>query len=261
MSFSALLGEVEPTSDGFALRVPETWHQGRTAYGGFSAALALQAAMQVGGDDLPPVRSAAIAFVGPLAGEVGVSARLLRTGRNATGIGAEIVSEGGVGFNASFVFMQPGKSSLTLNHNPPPEELIQVAQALPVAHTEHSPAFLRHHFDTRFALPRSAEKRPEICWWVRPREREGLAPMTALLLCADALPPGVLSLLGPLARVSSMIWQVNLLSSVPSTRDGWWLLRSTGDYAESGCSSQCMAIWNADGAPVVSGMQSIAMFE
>jgi acyl-CoA thioesterase len=114
-------------------------------------------------------------------------------------------------------------------------------------------------FDRRFALPRQAEPLPEINWWVRLRDHEGLDPMVELLLCADALPPGVMPLVrkGP---VSSMTWIVNLLTPLPQSRDGWWLLRAAGNYAENGCSSQDMAIWNADGVAVATGMQSIAIF-
>ena len=81
------------------------------------------------------------------------------------------------------------------------------------------------------------------------------------MLVADALPPGVLPLMQPGARVSSMTWQVNLLTSHPETRDGWWLLRAEGDFARHGCSSQRMGLWNADGVPVATGMQSIAIFD
>ena len=60
--------------------------------------------------------------------------------------------------------------------------------------------------------------------------------------------------------ISSMQWQFNLLTPMPVTRDGRWLLRSTGDYAEAGCSSQMMEVWNTEGAPVCFGTQSIALF-
>ena len=83
--------------------------------------------------------------------------------------------------------------------------------------------------------------------------------MVELMAIADALPPGVMPLLraGP---VSSMTWLVNLLTPAPTTRDGWWLVRSAGNYAENGCSSQDMGVWNADGEPVARGMQSSALF-
>ena len=93
------------------------------------------------------------------------------------------------------------------------------------------------------------------------RERDGLDGAMALLLSADALPPGVFPLLMPsIPPISSMTWQANLLTPAPATRDGWWLLRSRGDYAENGCSSQIMEAWNVDGEPVMAGMQSIALF-
>jgi len=57
-----------------------------------------------------------------------------------------------------------------------------------------------------------------------------------------------------------MTWLCNLLTPEPKTQDGWWLLRSTGDYSEKGCSSQRMAIWNTQGMPMAVGMQSVAVF-
>jgi hypothetical protein len=155
--------------------------------------------------------------------------------------------------------MGPVDSALHLNDCPPPARLIPPDEARSFVN-ERGPAFLRNHFDVRFALPKGEGKRSEMCWWVRARERAGLDPMVELMLCADALPPGVMSLLTPATPVSTMQWQVNLLTPAPVTRDGWWLLRSTGDYAEHGCSSQRMAIWNAAGVPMLAGMQSVALF-
>lgn len=258
MGLADLLATAEPRGAGFALSVPETWHQGRTAYGGFSSALALTGALRTA-DDLPPLRSAQISMIAPLFGEVEVHARLLRRGRNASWVSAEILRGGEVGLTASFVFMGPVDSTLHLDDRPAPAGLIPVDEARPFVNA-NAPAFLRNHFDVRFALARGEEKRPEFCWWIRAREAEGVDPMTRLLLCADALPPGVMSLLTFATPVSTMQWQVNLLTPEPVTRDGWWLLRSVGDYAEDGCSSQGMAIWNVDGVPVMAGMQSVAVF-
>jgi len=259
VSLAKLLAEAAPLAGGFATGIPEDWHQGRTAYGGFSATLALAAAMKAGGAGLAPLRSAQISFVGPVYGEVEARARVLRNGRNATWIGAEITRGGEVALTASFVFMGPVESALHLNDRPAPVGLIPPGDAQ-VFGMRNSPEFLRHHFEVRFALPRSEAKRPELCWWVRSSAVESMDPMIGLMLVADALPPGVLPLLAPKTPVSSMTWLCNLLTPAPATRDGWWLLRSTGDYAENGCSSQRMEIWNADGEPVMAGMQSVAVF-
>ena len=257
MSLPDTLSSLRPIEGGFATAIPEDWMQGRTSYGGFSAALALEAARGLA-PDLPPLRSAQVSFVGPLSGEVEVRARLLRRGRNASWISAEITSEAGVGLTATFVFMGPVDSALHLHDAPAPTGMIPPEQAVPLP--EGKGAGFTRHFERRWALPRSEEKSPEVVWWLRLKDSEGLDPMVALLLTADALPPGVMPMLDGWVPVSSMTWIVNLLTPLPVSRDGWWLLRAAGNYAEKGCSSQDMAIWDADGNAVATGMQSIAIF-
>lgn len=259
MNFLEILAGAEPHDSGFRLAIPEDWHQGRTAYGGLSAALALEAARQVGGSSLPPVRSALVSFVGPLFGLVEVQARVLRTGRNATWISADILRDGEVGLTASFVFMGAVQSSLHLNERPLPEGLVPVEQARERT-SPMAPVFLREHFETRYAVPRGDAPSAEIALWVRPRVHQGIDPATALLLSADALPPAIFPLLAAPAPISSMTWQANFLSAAPATRDGWWLLRSRGDYAENGCASEVLEGWTLGGEPVMAGMQSIAVF-
>lgn len=257
MSLPAILAASTPTSDGFTAHIPEPWMQGRTSYGGLSTALALVAAQRLA-DDLPALRSATVNFVGPLAGEVAVRAKLLRRGRNASWVTAEVESEAGIGLTATFVFMGPVESSLQLNEVPLPEGIVPVDQAAPLPEGM-GPGFIAN-FERRFALPKVTGRVPEICWWLRLKDRAGLDPMVALLLCADGLPPGVLPLLGNRAAVSSMTWIINLLTPLPMSREGWWLLRAAGNYAENGCSSQDMAVWNAEGEAIAAGMQSIALF-
>jgi Thioesterase-like superfamily len=259
IGLAEILAAAEPLGGGFRLDIPQSWHQGRTAYGGFSSALTLCAAMRAGGDALPPLRSAQVSMIAPLTGTVEVSARVLRRGRNATWMAAEIAGEGGAGFTASLVFMGPADSAVHLNERPVPKGLIAVESAAPLPQGR-GVTFLQNHFDVRFALPQRADRQPEMCWWVRARQREGLDPMVEALLIGDALPPGVMPLLPRGAPVSTMHWQVNLLTPAPATTDGWWLLRSAGDYAERGASSQRMDLWNAAGEPVMAGLQSVALF-
>ena len=106
-----LLAGAARTDGGFTTAVPADWMQGRTAYGGLSAALALQAALEAE-PELPPLRSAQIAFIGPLAGDVTVTATKLRRGRNAAFLQSDVVSEAGLGLRATFVFMAPLASAL-----------------------------------------------------------------------------------------------------------------------------------------------------
>lgn len=259
MNLNELLARAEPRGDGFALAIPEDWHQGRTAYGGLSAALALAAAQQVGGD-LPPLRSAQVSFVGPLYGPVEVRAQVLRRGRNATWVRSDVIRDGEVELAAIFVFMGAFDSAVDIDARPLPEGVIAPEEAPPVP-TDRSPIFLQNHFDVRFGLPRGeGPKRPDFGWWVRLRERDGLDPMVHLLACADASPPAVLPFLPPGSPISSMTWHCNLLHPAPETRDGWWLLRVASDHARGGGASDAIDIWSADGAPVMASLQSVAVF-
>lgn len=257
MSLPQILAAARPIDGGFAATIPSDWMQGRTSYGGLSAALALAAAQGLV-VDLPPLRSATVNFVGPLAGEVEVRAKLLRRGRNASWISAEVVNEAGVGLTATFVFMGAVEASaLHLHEVPMPDYAVPLADAVPLP--ERAGPSFAPHFERRFAQLRSEAKVPEILWWERLRDTEALDPMVAMILLGDALPPAVMPLTGSVP-ISSMTWLINLLTPLPETDDGWYLLQAKGNYAEKGCSSQDMAIWNTRGEAVAVGMQSIAIF-
>lgn len=258
IGFAQVLANGTPVPSGLTVDIPETWLQGRTAYGGFSSALALAVAMQVGGEGLPPLRSAQLAMIAPLYGTVTASAQVLRRGRNATWIETRIAGENGTGFVGNFVFMGPMPSSLAFDDRPLPDGLVSLEQAQPLP-TENAASFVRNNFEARVALPPESSRR-EVCWWARLRDRARLHPMVELMLSADATPPGVMPQFDRTLQVSSMHWQMNLLSPAPMTRDGWWLLHAVGDYARDGCSSQHMALWNTQGEPLATGTQSIALF-
>jgi len=159
MSFPEVLASAEPTDTGFRTTVPAEWHQGRTAYGGFSSALCLAAAVRVGGA-LPPLRSAQVSMIAPVAGEVEVQAQIVRSGRNATWVAAEIVGGHGVCFSASFVFMGAVDSALHINNRPLPPDLIAPDDAK-TFESRTLPTFLQNQFEIRFALPRREDKKPD----------------------------------------------------------------------------------------------------
>lgn len=255
------LGEMfagaEPLDGGFAVDITDDWLQGRTAYGGLTSAIALAVAQRVS-DDLPPLRSGQLSMVGPLAGRVEARARVLRQGRNATWVSAELAGEGGVGFIGTFVFMRRIESVLSIEHYPMPHGVMALDEARPVP-MDQAPAFLRNHFEVRFAMPKEALGEADLAWWVRPRDRQGLDPEVECLLCGDALPVAVWPLLGFKVPISSMQWHVNMLGAKASA-DGWWLIRSTSLHAVHGGASEHIMQWRRDGAPAIAGMQSVAVF-
>lgn len=252
-SLPALLAQAQRTETGFTTEIPSNWLQGRTAYGGLSTALALAAAKQIE-PDLPPLRSAQVAFIGPLSGPVTVTATKLRRGRNAAFIQADIVSEAGLGLRTTFVFMAQLQSAIDHDvtalsaHRPPPAD----------ASLYTGPAeFFTGNFNF-FDL--KAPGTTEWLRWGRLIDREGLDPEVELMAMGDALPPAAFKLFQKLTPLSSLTWIVNILQPRPTTHDGWWLLEAETDRARDGYSSQSMRMSNAEGARVAEGMQGVAIF-
>ncbi len=212
-SLAQIIAGLVPDGDGWRGTIPATWQQGRTAYGGLSAALALHAAMRVE-PDLPPLRSAQVSFIGPLSGEVTIRATKLRRGRNAAFVQADVTGEAGLGLRGTFVFMAPIASRLLLAEGttppfPRPTPETKTFLGLPAVPFTQNFEML----DQRDGLG-SAE------WlrWVRLRERDGLDPAVAFMAVADCLPPAALKLVGGHAPLSSMTWLVNLLAPPQTTR-------------------------------------------
>lgn len=255
-----ILASAAATEDGFRVAIPADWLQGRTAYGGLSSALALHAAMGCEAD-LPPLRSAQVSFIGPVSGEVTVSATRLRRGRNAAFVQADIMSDAGLGYRATFVFMAEQQSRIALDRRGSGGAEPPAAGATLYTGPD---GFFTGNFnfvDLKEAPGGRALGEAEWLRWARLRAHAELDPMVEVMAIADALPPAAFRLLGEEpAPVSSLTWIVNLLTPAPRTRDGWWLLSARSDYAQGGCSSQIMRVWNADGEQVAEGMQSVAIF-
>ncbi len=250
-----IIAAMDRTGEGWRATIPDTWLQGRTAYGGLSTALALHAAQRCDAD-LPPLRSAQVSFIGPLSGQVTIAATLLRRGRNAAFVQADVVGDAGLGLRATFVFMRAIESRLDHRRGyapccPPPSPDATLFRGIPAIPFTRNFEMFDQPADTGPA---------EWLRWIRLADRSGLDPAVELMAVADGLPPAALKLLDGPAPVSSMTWLVNLLDPAPATTDGWWLLRATTDHAAAGSSSQAMAIWNAAGQPIAEQMQGVAVF-
>lgn len=242
MSLAALLAAGE---------IGDEWRQGRTAYGGVSAALALASAKGAHAD-LPPLRSAQFAFVGPLAGAVTATPTLLRRGKNSAFIGVDITSEDGVGLRALFLFMAPRPSEIAFAPPPAPDFLEPEANLV-------DPSNLPQGFLTRFDLSMWHSADGVVRRWVRLKDRAGLDPEVELVCIADALPPAAMSLLRRWGPISTTTWQLNIVAP-PVTDDGWWLLEAVTLNAADGASSQTMTLWNRAGEAIATATQSIALF-
>ncbi|MFC4292910.1 thioesterase family protein [Sphingorhabdus arenilitoris] len=256
MNLPDLLATFTPGADHQNITIPPSWHQGRTCYGGLSAVLAYQAAVH-SADDLPPLQSAQIAFAGPLAGEVAINAATLRRGRNTAFIRSDIVSGDDTGLSCNFIFMNRRQSHLDYEGlNRPEFPPIPDADGIRSGPPEFFTGHLQYP-NKRLELGMATN---QLANWHRITERDGLDAIAELICIGDALPPSAMGLMTEKGMVSSMNWQINMLTEAPATEDGWWYLTSETHHAMHGASSQYMTVWNSSGQPVMTGMQSVAIF-
>ena len=246
------LPQLERDGDCFHATLGDNWLQGRTAYGGASAAIALMA-IKSAFPDLPPLRSVQIAFVGPLAGEVSATPVLLRRGKNSAFVGCDVTGGDGIGLRTLFLFMATRTSAIDYIDLSAPDA--GAPEDRPVDPAKLPPGFLAN-----FDLSHWNNQEAGFRRWVRLKEREGVDPEVELVAVADALPPAAMALVKDWGPVSTTTWQLNLVTDTPSTRDGWWLLSADTLHAGQGSSSQTMTIWNRDGAAVATATQSVAVF-
>jgi acyl-CoA thioesterase len=260
-AFDSLLGRISQHDEcQVSAVISPDWMQGRTAYGGVSAAIALHAA-RICFPTEKPLRTAQISFVGPVSGDCLVRSSEVRESKSSLFIISDVMDDQGLGTHALFTFSNPRSSHLDHNRmampDVPPPDALQSVPDHPMR-----PVFTQH-FDMRPVHGPSlltGQDSANMLTWVRFAEEPVCDPAVALLALGDALPPAALMLQREFGPISSMNWTVHMLCNAPATRDGWWLLQSATEFARNGFSSQVMTIWNADGAVIATGGQGVALY-
>lgn len=235
------------------------WRQGRTLYGGISAALCYAACERVVAD-LPPLRSAQIAFVGPAAGEAVLHPRVLRQGKSMAFLACDLISDGAVATRALFAFGAERPSAFQVD--PAAAPVVAQPDACAPLFGERYPAFAAH-FDMRLAggdRPVTGAASGHMLVWARSRDLHLPPGLTPLVAMADALPPASLPRLTGPAAISSVTWQFDLVDAGRFRSDDWVLMQSVDDAVGHGYSGQSMAMWDAQGLPILLGRQTVAVF-
>ena len=240
--------------DAFTATITDNWRQGRTAFGGISAALCYEAAIR-GIEDLPPLRSAQFAFPGPATGIVRATATTLRRGRSTAFINVDLVGEDGLAVHALLCFGAARESALHHKALAPPP--VSAPAACPEAFTNRGPGFIGN-FEVRDA--HGDMKDPVRTLWLRHRDIAARTSIAGLIALADAPPPSAINLFPKPGPVSTMTWMFDVLSDAPASDDGWWLMHNVADTIEGGYSSQSSAMWNSEGSPIMIARQNVAVF-
>jgi len=260
-SFSEIIKGLTQTGEQqSSATIDGNWMQGRTTYGGMSAALCYQAVIN-DHPDLPPLRSAQINFIGPAGGTVSISTKVMRRGRSVAYLSAEMAGEKGLATHAVFCFGKARESRLNqhFTHTPNVPDVEDSSNFF--GPTNSGPSFAGN-YDCLLAQgghPVSGSKAHEHFIWVRHKDKQA-DDIAALIGIADMPPPAVLPMFKEPAPISSMTWMMNFLKQDIHTESGWWLMRSAAEHSSDGYSSQDMQVWNKTGELIVTGRQNVAVF-
>ncbi len=240
----------------------QDWTQGRTLFGGLQAALLVRAMRSRVEPDLP-LRTLQVTFVGPVfPARLVIRSRVLRTGKSAVHIEAQIVDADQVMCTALAVFGRARHSMLRIA---PPRPVVP----LDAEHSKQiprvsgiSPTF------TNYVEQRWASGAFPFCGGAEPRTQiyvryidEPVVDESLVIAIADTIPSPAISVLKSVAPASSLSWTLEFLCDrwLPSGRD-WWLMDAEATAAGDGYAFQTATLWSPSGEPVALSRQSAVIF-
>lgn len=260
LSLQQTIDMLAADGDAFTIDAPDAWAQGRTLYGGMSAALCYETAKRALGD-LGQLRSAQFGFIGPSAGALRFTPSLLRRGRSSTVAAVDCTAESGLATRALLVF--GGDRESVLAHDRIPALPVPPPDACEPFHRSSKPlpGFLANY---EFRLAAGArlfetDKPPEFAIWTRFRAGGATDPVTSLLAMGDALPTAAMAAFPKIAPVSTMTWQIDLPGPLPA-EDGWRLVWSSSESAANGYTLQAMRVSDEAGRTLAVARQVVALF-
>jgi acyl-CoA thioesterase len=261
MRFDASLREGwTPRGEGWEHTLPEGWMQGRSVFGGLTAAMAASlAAREV--DDGRRLRTMSIQLLRPsVPGPVLGSTRALREGKTTRFVESRLRQDDGEVAVASLCFVRPRRGSVRVpapapSARPDPED----AREMPYLEGI-TPQFTRQ-IAMRFASgdrPFSGAAAARFTGFCRFRGDGG--DEEGLLGLLDAWPCPSLSLLSAPAFASTVSWTAHLIH-VPTDFAGWFYYEYETVVGAEGFHTAVGRLYGPDGALAAWSEQLVAVFD
>lgn len=248
------------TDAGWRISLPEGWMQGRSVFGGLTAATAVAlGARQV--DASRRLRTVNVQLLRPVsAGETHGVARVLREGKGTAFVEVRLSQSGAEIAVAQLVFVRPREGSLALPtpERPavtPPDDLVDLPylEGITPEFTQH--AQMRW---ARGSAPFTGGSEPSFDGWCRLRVPAG--DVEGLVTMLDLWPSPTLGLVSKPTFASTVSWTAHVLD-VPSSFDGWFQFHYAAMAAREGFHTVAGQLWAPDGALVGWTEQLVAFFD
>lgn len=263
-SFDDLLQQITESPTLTGLTFSEDWCQGRTAFGGISAAMLICAMKKAILKDRR-ILSLSTNFVGPLEPNIPfeIQVEILREGKSASQVLGKIVQNDQVCVIAQGCFAQKRDSRIKV----PVTKVcslapVQVNRILPYQ-PGVMPAFFQHVAlnPQQGALPFSNATSSHLGGWMK--FKETAEHMTELHVTAltDAWPPTLLQQFSKPAPASSMSWYIEFIDEITLDADSWLGFEAVTHHSAHGYGLEDANIWSQDGKLLAISRQTVAVFE
>lgn len=251
-------------SDGNNLIITNDWAQGRTVFGGLSAAIVFAAARaKVSSERL--IRSFSCNFVGPFFVEQDYSlvVEILREGKNVSTIQSSIKQNGKICVHAQSIFGGPRQSKLLVENNDTHAMSLPKKPTFMPAIPKLTPKALKN-FELAFTdggLPFKGSKNTSVGGWMRFKKRPQEMSISHLIALIDAWPPTLLQMLRLPAPASTMTWTINFVQAIDelSTTE-WFAYQSKTRHYADGYGITDANIWDQDGRLLAMSNQIVTLF-
>jgi acyl-CoA thioesterase len=260
MRFSEVLKSVRRDGETWIASISEDWLQGRSAFGGLQAALAVQVMRELVPAEMP-LRSLQVAFIAPVpASTVRMDAKILRQGKNVTQVEARLMDGDATACLVIGVFGAPRTSTLQVLPTQPAVEVTAKPHVLRYV-PDLLPQFTQH-FEACWLqgdIPFTGSKRTTQVIEIALKD-EGVADEAQVIAFADFIPPVALSMLSQPAPGSSLTWMLELFAESRGLPLSGWRIDAQLQAAQDGYTSQQVMLWGPKGEPIALSRQSMVVF-
>ncbi|MCH8533091.1 MAG: thioesterase family protein [Saccharospirillum sp.] len=264
MNIDALFEQALAAGQIGSMAIPDSWGQGRTAFGGLTAALAYRVLRtQVEQDRM--LRSLSVSFVAPIATDVPFSfeSTCLRQGKNVTQAQASIIQEGQVGVTLLASFGVARESRTGVNNTETPDVLMpEQPQFLPFI-PQVTPQFFQH-VDLVLcsgSFPFTGAKTAHHGGFMRFSEPPAEMTDAHVIALIDSWPPTLLQQLSKPAPASTLAWNLEFLHPHrPVLPQDWFAYQADTRQAGEGYGHTEASIWDAHGELIAISRQTVTVF-
>ena len=255
MSLDELLSSVRQEQETL---IPQTWAQGRTTFGGLTAAILCEATVK-GTDPARKLRNFEIGFVRPLEAlkPFDIQVETLADGKTVTIKSARIIQEGKVRATARADYVLPLRSDILIETFTPP--LLKEKENSTPLQGDHLPTFFQH-FDNHVAtkgIPFSGHEVPEVGGWMGFKESPQKITNSHLICMIDSWPPSASPYYEGFKPLSTLSWSIHFPNAtheiLPADHLGYL---SKVNFGENGLSSSQAEIWGHGGQLLARSFQT-----